>query len=53
MGVLEEEHILWNGYLENQGIVAPEGTYYYTLEFEIEGSGIEYAPKQGYIILRR
>ena len=52
-GEFMEEHIIWDGYLEDQGTVASPGTYYYTLTFEIEGSAIEYAPKQGFIILKR
>ena len=52
-GELMEEHIIWDGYLEGQGTVASPGTYYYTLTFEIDGSAVEYAPKQGYIILKR
>jgi hypothetical protein len=52
-GEFMEEHIIWDGYLEGQGTVASPGTYYYTLTFEIEGSAIEYAPKPGYILLRR
>jgi hypothetical protein len=52
-GVDMDEHIIWDGYLEGQGTVASPGTYYYTLTFEIEGSAVEYAPKQGYIILKR
>lgn len=52
-GKFMEEHIIWDGYLVDEGTVASPGTYYYTLTFEIEGSTIEYPPKQGYIILRR
>lgn len=52
-GEINDEHIIWDGYLEGQGTVASPGTYYYTLTFEIEGSAVEYAPKQGYIILKR
>jgi hypothetical protein len=52
-GEFMEEHMIWDGYLEGQGTVASPGTYYYTLTFEIEGSAIEYAPKPGYILLRR